>query len=138
MNEVVKGRPSKLNENLIFDMAYEIAKGLPVKYACDLFGVTTGSFFSWMKTGEQDFENDVDSIYALFFDTIKKAQAEFVRNIGEEIRKGNTGWQGKAWWLERTRQDFMPKQMIQSDTEDGKVTVVFGSKPKEIKHENNK
>lgn len=129
------GRPSKLNEELIAKMYDEIAEGLPVSYTCDLFGISQVSFSNWMIQGKKDSEEEnEDSIYYAFFVAIKKAQAIFVKKIGQEIRKGEQGWQGKAWWLERTRQDFMPKQQIQADDE-GKVTVVIGGKPK---YDNNK
>ena len=124
------GRPSKLNEELINKMYDEIADGLPVTYTCDLFGITQKSFSNWMIQGKEDVDNEIyDSIHAIFFLTIKKAQATYVRDAKADIKSGRNGWQGAAWWLERTRQDFMPKQMIQAD-EDGKVNVIIGGKPK--------
>lgn len=125
-------RPSKLNEELIDNMANELVQGLPVIYACDLLGITTMSFSNWMRQGEDDFKNEVESLFALFFYTIKKAQATYVKKAGADIRTGRPGWQGQAWWLERTRQDFMPKQEITAG-DDGKVTVVLGGKVKDIK-----
>lgn len=128
------GRPSKLNEELIEQMSAKLKTGLPVMYACDLFGITRMSFSNWMKQGEDDYSNDVVSLYADFFYAIKKAQAEFVDNSIQDIRSGRPGWQGAAWVLERTRQDFMPKQEITAG-DDGKVTVVLGGKVKEIKRD---
>lgn len=130
------GRPSKLNTELIDNMYKEIANGLPVKYACDYFGITQPSFHNWMKQGEDDTNSEnFDTLYAQFFMSIKKAQADYVRNAIADIRSGRQGWQGQAWVLERTRNDFMPKQAIESNTDDGKVTVVFGGKVKDIKKE---
>ena len=126
------GRKSKLDEKLIEQMYDELKEGLPLQYACDYFGITRMTHLNWMKQGEDDYEADVESLHATYFASIKKAQAEYVRTAGREIRKGESGWQGKAWWLERTRQDFMPKQQIQAD-DDGKVTVVIGGKVKETK-----
>ena len=131
------GRPSKLNEELIDNMYNKIASGLPVTYACDLFGITLASFNNWMKQGEEDWnEENYDSLYAQFFHHIKKAQADYVDNALTDIRSGRQGWQGAAWCLERTRKDFMPKQAIESNTEDGKVQVIFGGKVKDVKKEN--
>ena len=130
-------RPSILNEQLINNLAAEIQDGLPVKYACDLHSVTPQSHFNWMKQGEEDFNAGNETLYAQYFDSIKKAQAIFVKQMGIEIRKGEAGWQAKSWWLERTRNDFMPKQTIESNTEDGKVTVVLGGKVKDVKRDNN-
>ena len=131
------GRPSKLNEKLIEDM-YEIIKdGLPIKYACDLFYITQKSFENWMNQGQADVNSEVESLYANFFLRIKNAQAVYVYEAGKDIKSGRAGWQGAAWWLERTRQDFMPKQQIQAD-EDGKVTVVIGGKYKQKNYDNDK
>lgn len=127
------GRPSKLNEELINNLYNEIREGLPVKYACDLYSITTQSHFNWMKKGEEDFNQGIESLYSQYFDSIKKGQAEFVNQCGKEIRSGRVGWQGMAWWLERTRNDFMPKQAIEANTDDGKVTVVLGGKVKDVK-----
>lgn len=127
------GRPSKLNNELIENIYNDVLEGTPVVYVCDIYGITSMTFSNWMRQGEVDYNNEnYESLYAQFFYTIKKAQAEYVQNAGREIRKGENGWQGKAWWLERTRQEFMPKQMIQADN-DGKVTVVIGGKAKENK-----
>lgn len=125
-------RPSKLTSELINNMADKIREGLPINYTCDLFGVLSRSYFQWMKLGEEDINNEQETLYALFFHTIKKAQAEYVDNAGRDIRSGRPGWQGASWWLERTRQDFMPKQEITAG-DDGKVTVVLGGKIKDVK-----
>lgn len=125
-------RPSKLNDELISKMAIKISEGLPIPYTCGLFGVVEHSFYNWMKQGEEDFKNEVESLYSSFFHAIKKAQSEYVDNAGRDIRSGRNGWQGAAWWLERTRQDFMPKQEIKAG-DDGRVTVVLGGKVKDIR-----
>ena len=130
------GRPSKLNDELIDKMYDIVVEGTPVIYACDNLGITRMSFSNWMKKGEQDFEEDKQTIYANFFYTIKKAQSEYVINAGRDIRSGRAGWQGQSWWLERTRQDFMPKQEITAG-DDGKVTVVIGGKVKSVKQNDN-
>ena len=126
------GRPSKLNEELI-EKAYELVKGgLPVIYMCDSLLITQPCHSLWMKQGKEDFEQEIDSLYAQYFITIKKGQSDFVKESLDDIRSGRPGWQGAAWVLERTRQDFMPKQEITAG-EDGKVQVILGGKLKEIK-----
>ena len=130
------GRPSKLNDELIQQIYENLKQGLPVRYTCDLLCITQPSFNNWMKQGEQDINDEnYDSLFAQLFITIKKGQAEFVKEAMLDIRSGRPGWQGQSWWLERTRQDFMPKQEITAG-DDGKVTVVLGGKVKDIKHNN--
>ena len=122
----------KLNEEVI-KKAYDLAHlGVPVNYICDSLGITQPSHSHWMTQGREDVEAEIDSLFARYFMTIKKGQADFVIDSVADIRSGRQGWQGAAWVLERTRQDFMPKQEITAG-DDGKVTVVLGGKIKEVK-----
>lgn len=130
------GRPSKLNDELIDKMYEKIKKGLPVHYTCDLFSITYQSHLNWLKQGESDFNADVDSLEARYFDMIKKGQAEYVDDALTDIRSGRPGWQGAAWCLERTRRDFQPTQQIDAGP-DGKVNVIIGGKVKDIKTNDN-
>lgn len=113
-------RPSSLNEELIEKFAEEIEDGLPIVYTCDLLGITKPSFVNWIKQGEADFETYNESIYALFFTSIKKAYAKYIRKTKNIIRKGENGWQGQAWWLERTNQNFV----LNSDNNSEQETVI--------------
>lgn len=127
------GRPSKLNEELINQFCNELREGMPVQYTCDLLMVTQPSFSNWMRQGQQDIlEENYDTIHCQFFMAIKKSQAEYVKTANADISSGRPGWQGRAWWLERTRQDFSPKQEITAG-DDGKVTVVIGGKVKDVR-----
>lgn len=128
-------RPSKLNEELINNFAAEIEDGLPITYVCDLFGVTSVSYFNWMKIGEADFNNEEETLYAQFFNTIKKSYAKFIKASHKGIREGDKGWQGVCWWLERTNANFMPKQEIQAG-DDGKVQVIIGGKQPKVNDTN--
>jgi len=126
-------RPSKLNEELINELADNLRIGLPLVSACDLLGITTMSCSNWMRQGESDYDNEIESLYSLFFYTIKKAKAEFERDALLDIGSGRPGWQGKAWILERVNQKYMPKQEITAG-DDGKVTVVLGGKVKSVRN----
>lgn len=97
---------NKLNSDLIKNFCEEIEDGLPIKYTCDLFSISRGSYRNWIQQGEYDADNSVESIYAEFFISVKKAYARYIRHIKNRIKKGEPGWQGEAWWLERTNKDF--------------------------------
>lgn len=126
-------RPTILNKELIENLCKELKEGLPVKYACDLYKITQPSFNNWLRQGEADIlRGEDESIYSMFFLEIKKAQAQWVSKALQDIRTGRQGWQGVSWVLERTRQDFMPKQEIKAG-EDGKVNVILNGKVREIK-----
>ena len=101
------GKPRKLDEQLIQDFSKEVEDGLPFIYCCDLFSVSHGAFISWMKQGESDFNSERVTIHSRFFTNIKSSYAKYIRASKKVIRKGEPGWQGQAWWLERTNKEFI-------------------------------
>lgn len=126
------GRPTVLTDELRDRFAEEVRGGLPITYCCDLLGVLRDYYNRWMREGEEDAKLGEDTAFCAFYKAIKNAYAEFIKEAKRTIRKGEHGWQGTAWWLERTNKDFMPKQQIQADDE-GKVTVVIGGREKQVK-----
>lgn len=98
---------TKLNKEVIEQFAIEVEDGLPINYCCDLFSISKSCYFAWIKQGEYDLENNIESLNAQFYDSIKKAYARFVKDSKRRIRNGESGWQGTAWWLERTNKQFV-------------------------------
>lgn len=131
------GRPSKLTDEFIEQFAAEIQDGLPICYTCDLLGIHQVTYDAWIRQGEDDFKNNVESLHAKFYLSIKKAYAMFVKQSKNDMKDKSKNWTAIAWWLERTNPFFMPKQQIQAD-DDGKVTVVIGGKEKQVKNGSNK
>ena len=123
------GRPSKLTDELIQQFCDEVAEGTPICYVCDLLYITEQTYYNWYNKGEEDTKEGLQTIESDFFEGIKNAYARYVITSNRRIKKGEPGWQGTAWWLERTNNKFMPKQQIQAD-EDGKVNVIIGGKVK--------
>lgn len=122
----------KLDQEVINKAGKLATEGVPIGFICDNLGITRPSHGNWMEKGEADFINGIESLYSLYFEAIKKGQSEYVISAGRDIRSGRPGWQGAAWWLERTRQEFMPKQEIMAG-DDGKVQVILAGKIKDIK-----
>jgi len=131
-------RPTKLTEELIERFCEEVASGLPICYCCDLLEIHETTYEAWMNLAKEEESNgNFDSIYSLFSRSIKKSYAQHISDSRKRIQQGTPGWQGTAWWLERTNSFFMPKQKIEAD-DDGKVQVVIGGKVKDIKRDSNK
>ena len=123
----------KLTEEIIEKVDKYLTKGLPMTTVCDLLCITQPTFSNWNKKGEADINDGNDTtLFAQLFITIKNARAKFEDLANDKITSGEPGWQGMAWWLERTRPQYMPKQEI-SAGEDGKVQVILGGKLKDIK-----
>jgi hypothetical protein len=98
---------AKLSDELIEKFVIEIEDGLPTHYTCDLLSISNGAYQSWMKQGESDFLNEIETINARFYLAVKKAYAKFIKESKRKIRNGEAGWQGTAWWLERTNKQFI-------------------------------
>lgn len=96
-----------LNETLIENFAKEIEEGLPFKYTCDLLEISQGVASAWMKQGESDKQANVESLERKFFISIKRAYAKFLKESKKKMDAKEKGWQGIAWWLERTNRDFI-------------------------------
>jgi len=119
---------AKLNNELIDALATEIEDGLPFNYACDLCEVSRSIFDEWMKQGLSDLENNVKSLHARFFVSIKKAYAKFIRDSKRKIRNGETGWQGTAWWLERTNKEFQ----LNAENQQSVENIIVNTKMKSL------
>ena len=129
-------RPSKLNDELIKQFGEEIEDGLPLIYCCDLLSVSRPQFSNWIKQGEHDFNDECESLEAKFFNTVKKSYARYLKAAKRKIRKGEMGWQGEAWWLERTNKEFV----LNSEGNDSQETVIVNpnvrpNRPK-VEHKN--
>ncbi|MDP2216027.1 MAG: hypothetical protein Q8J68_01890 [Methanolobus sp.] len=73
--------------------------GVPVIHACDAVGITSVTYYDWMKRGEQETTGH----YHDFYLQIKKARAEAIaRNVAIIQKAAPHTWQAAAWWLERT------------------------------------
>ena len=121
-----------LNEELITTLCEYIEEGVPTAYACDIIHLSENTYRNWYEQGQSDSEENKDTIYSKLYESVRESYAQFIRTSKKTITRGLPGWQGTAWWLERTNNKFMPKQEVTAG-EDGKVTVVLGGKIREIK-----
>lgn len=95
------GRKSKLTDERITAIINCIKDNIPYKLAAESNGITEQLFYSWLRDGEQDLENEVDSLHAKLFQKIKSCETEKVRNLLLQIQKGEKNWQSHAWILDR-------------------------------------
>lgn len=99
-----------INDELIEKFEENLSEGLPVTYVCDLLGITVGSYQTWMRLGEKEFNEGLETPQAKLFGIVKKAQALFIKQAMVKIKAGAEGWQGMAWWLERTQTAFQKNE----------------------------
>ena len=131
------GRPTKLTEEVQAAIVESIKRGCTFKAAALAAGIAEGTFFKWMKRGEQAKKGR----FFEFRQAIKKAEAEAVSFavscIFQQVKKGN--WQAAAWWLERrypedwgkkervemeTNNSFpLPREITREDAEEGEIII---------------
>jgi hypothetical protein len=95
------GRPTKFTPDRIHAIILDIAHCIPHKLAAESNGICEDTLYSWINKGMEDLKNDIDSDYAKFSVSIKRAETSRIRthigNIAERVDK----WQADAWILER-------------------------------------
>lgn len=96
------GQPTKLTPEIQKQIIDAFRAGALVNTACDLVGIARETFYAWLDRGE----SEVSGVYREFSDTIKRVRSECQIEALKTIRSGSIGWQGEAWFLERS----FPKQ----------------------------
>ena len=101
---------TKLTPKLIEDLKREIARGLPLKWAKKVVGISDTAYYTWYKKGKES--TDEEDPYRIFFKEMEKAKALAVGSRVDAIRKAGEGnsWQAAAWWLERMDHDNFGKK----------------------------
>ena len=81
-----------------------LRKNMPIKFACDYALVSERIFFNWMEDGIRDIEAGLCTEKSQFFQSIRKAQADAVKEGLERIQTAANDpkiWTAQAWLMER-------------------------------------
>ena len=81
-----------------------LREGHSVRQSVRSGGVTDATFMLWEKKGEAGIEP-----YASHLAEIEEAKAQGAIRLEGKVMKGEPGWQGAAWLLERTRRTVYGK-----------------------------
>ncbi len=96
------GRPTKFNKALAEDIIEDIAQLVPFTMAAEANQISRATLHRWVSEGFEDIQaGRKNTELAQFCDTIKKSQCVAVKELLNEIKKGEKGWQARAWILER-------------------------------------
>lgn len=125
MEEKSKKKPkrknyhTKLTKETIDKLYQELSRGVPIRHACTLAGISKETYYRWKKLAKEE-PDDSDSLLAYFKRMNKEGIAMAVATRVEHIRTDES-WQSSAWWLERMAyEDFGKKQTIDANV-DAKV-----------------
>lgn len=122
---------NKVNEQTIETVATEIKRGVPIKYAVVLGGISLTTHYKYYNLGkkivESDEEYEVDNVYVRYFQEMEMAKAYAIAARVENIRQaGEMGtWSADAWYLERVDHENF-----------GRKSVIDANVNADVKHEN--
>jgi hypothetical protein len=95
------GRPSKISPERRKDILAMITSYVPYEIAAVANGICERTFYDWLKRGAEDLSNSIESEYAEFLQSIKRAEANRIVENAGVLHDREDGWQSKAWLLER-------------------------------------
>lgn len=124
-NRKAVGRPSKLTPEITATIAALLRAGNYITTVADFVGINPDTIYEWISRGERGWKIDREGGFVEFSETVKKAMSEVEMATVDEVRKGFTNWQSRAWFLERR---YPAKWGAQSKT------IVSGPGDKPIEH----
>jgi hypothetical protein len=90
---------SKCTNEVIAAVAKQVEAGLPFRDSCALAGISRKCGYEWLEAAERDPEGH--PAYVDFADALALARAKFKLECLGAVKAGSSGWQSKAWLLER-------------------------------------
>jgi len=102
-----RGRPTILTKATTAKVVKALKAGMKNNDVADYAGISRAVFYEWLQKGETGEEP-----FASFLDNVKKARAGGVLELLEGVQKGKSGWQGRAWILERSRGYYKPVVVV--------------------------
>ena len=111
------GMKTKLNHDLIKQIAKMVELGTPATYVAQAVDVDRTTWYKWLQRGEKD----KSGIYFDLFNAVKKAEGRAIqRNVSIIQKAAINNWQAAAWWLERRYpKEFGRKEKMDVSSEDG-------------------
>ncbi len=114
-----------LNDEMIEKAKKYICEGNYANVVCQYLGIAEKTYYEYIKQGNEDIENNIDTIFSKFCKAIKESEAEAEMRAVASIQKaGNEGnWTAYAWYLERKhKKRWSQKQEIEHS---GNIGVVI-------------
>jgi|SRR6185436_9178705 len=132
---------SNLTEDVAQIIYDGIKAGLPNRMSHELAGVKERCFYNWMSKGEKDIDENIETAYSIFVQTIKQVRAKSaMRKLKYINSKDNKSWQAKAWLLERCHASSFAvnaQEMLEMKDQMNEIKALLSKvlAPQEIKNE---
>jgi transposase-like protein len=95
------GRPSLFTPARRKAILEDILHRIPYQLAAEANGICEETLYAWLRTGRKHLADGIDSDYARFSESIKKAELGRMREHLTKISDNVERWQADAWILER-------------------------------------
>ena len=111
-----------LSKEVIDTLHQELSRGVPIKHACTIAGISKETYYKWRNRAkdlpeDEDLWSEDDKLIDYFEKQRKDGLALAVAARVEKIRI-DPSWQSAAWWLERmAHEDFGKKQTIDANVD---------------------
>lgn len=112
------GRPLSLNDIAAKLICDAVAAGNTRRCAAALAGISAATLGNWIRAGRHG-----DDRFADFLVRLEKADALAEAGAVVNVRVGQPGWQGSAWWLERRRRHSWRRPVQPVEKEQDMTTV---------------
>lgn len=126
----IGGRPLSLTPELLADLSRLVAEGHYIQTACQALGVPRTNYYRWLRVGEADSEQGHTSPEAVFWHTLKTAEAQGEITVGRRWQLGGKDWPAYATWNERKNPERWAKRS--DDTNGPKVIVQIGVRDSDV------
>lgn len=100
MNEDKGGRPTKFNPERIRSILHSISQHVPYRIAAQANGIGERTLYYWLKQGIDDMNNDIDSDYSRFLQSLSNIEQERIIGCIKLIEESHKGHRGCQWLLE--------------------------------------
>jgi transposase-like protein len=126
------GRPTKFTPERRAAIIDDIAHGVPYILAAEANGITEECLYQWMRHGKADYEADIKSDFAEFFQAIKEVERNKLRLHLGKVSENVERWQADAWLLERKWWKHFSSQVPVLDFEE-RLKAIEANKNKDAK-----
>jgi transposase len=95
------GRPSKFTPERRSSIIDAISHRIPYEMAAEANGISGSTLYEWLKIGNDQREQGMETDYTIFSEALKRAEMTKVREHTDMIAAKPERWQADAWLLER-------------------------------------
>lgn len=112
------GRLCKLTRARFDAIMEAVVLGMPQEDLVNLVNISVDTMLNWKAQGKVDKDKGIISIFSVFLEGIKRAEAMAIKNSLEIVKTaGQASWQAAAWYLERKRpKDFGRTDKVEHST----------------------